>query len=175
MIKKNPEVRPVMKAINKLGKIVNTVNRFSPKIRSKALSFLFSRTIKFAGTAGVRVQTLEEGQSVLHLANKKKVQNHIGSVHAAGTALLGESATGFLAGLHIPDSRIPLLKNMNIDYVKRSTGNLTAKATLSQEQVDYIRNTEKGEIDVPVIITDEVGVEPVKCTYTWAWVPKKRK
>src|SRR5690606_20384294 len=108
------------------------------------------------------------------LKNRKKAQNHIGSVHAAATGLLAESATGFLVGIHLPDNKLPLLKQMQIDYIKRSSGDLTAVVTLTAEQTAAKHNEDKGEVTVAVSITDSVGVEPVNAKMTWAWVPKKR-
>jgi acyl-coenzyme A thioesterase PaaI-like protein len=138
------------------------------------MSFVFGRVIKFAGTAKVRIDQLDFPSSRLTLKNRRKVQNHIGSVHAAATALLGESATGFLIGLHVPDDKIPLLKSMHLDYVKRSQGDLVAVATVTDEQIQAMRTTDKGDVTVNVTITDEQGNEPVNCEYVWAWVPKKR-
>ncbi len=86
------------------------------------LTLLFGKAVKFAGTASVKVDLLNFQQAQLSLANKTKVQNHIGSVHAAAMALLGESASGFLVGLHVADDCIPLLKSMQLNYVKRATG-----------------------------------------------------
>jgi acyl-coenzyme A thioesterase PaaI-like protein len=163
-----------MKADNKLSKIVKKVTLLPKGCHAPALSLVFGKVIKFAGTSKVRVEKLDFSGSKLSLKNRKRVQNHIGGVHAAAMALLGESATGFLIGMHVPDNRIPLLKNMNIDYVRRAVGDLTAVATLTDEQINHIRNTEKGDISVPVIITDSEGNQPIKAEFIWAWVPKKR-
>ncbi len=164
-----------MQAQNKLSRLVQSVEKAPAFCRSWLLSKIFGRTIKFAGTAGVQVLTLDFQRSVLLLANKKPVQNHIGGVHAAAMALLGESASGFLVGMHVPDDRIPLLKSMTLSYVKRATGQLTATAQLTEEQIISIRTTEKGEVTLRVELIDSVGVAPVVADYVWAWVPKVRK
>jgi len=163
-----------MKADNKLSKIVKKVTLLPKGCHASALSLVFGKVIKFAGTSKIRVEKLDFSGSKLSLKNRKRVQNHIGGVHAAAMALLGESATGFLIGMHVPDNRIPLLKNMNIDYVRRAAGDLTAVATLSDEQINYIRETEKGDISVPVVITDSEGNEPINAEFIWAWIPKRR-
>jgi acyl-coenzyme A thioesterase PaaI-like protein len=163
-----------MNSSNKLSTIVSRINKMSPFWRVKLLSFVFGRIIKFAGTAKVRIDQLEFTTAQLTLKNRRKVQNHIGSVHAAATGLLGESATGFLIGMHIPDDKIPLLKSMHVDYVKRSQGDLVAVSTVTPEQIEAMRNTEKGELTVNVTITDEKGNQPVNCEFVWAWIPKKK-
>ncbi len=163
-----------MASENKLSRLVRRIQQAPLFCQSTLLSLLFGRTIKFAGTAGVIVRQLDLQQACLVLPNRKKVQNHIGSVHAAATALLGESASGFLLGMHVPDDRIPLLKTMHVQYLKRSTGALTARVRLTEEQIALIRQQEKGEISITVDIIDEAGVAPVAAEYVWAWIPKKR-
>jgi acyl-coenzyme A thioesterase PaaI-like protein len=159
---------------NKLQRIVNTCYQLPNALQTFALSTVFGRVIKFAGTAGVEVLELKGARAVLRLKNRKKAQNHIGSVHAAATGLLAESATGFLVGIHLPDNKLPLLKQMQIDYVKRSTGDLTAIATLTEQQIAAMHNEDKGEVAVAVTITDSAGITPVNAKMTWAWIPKKR-
>lgn len=160
---------------NKLSRIVCKINHAPAFCRRWLLSFLFGRTVKFAGTAAVQVEQLNERQARLKLRNKSKVQNHIGSVHAAATALLGESASGFLLGMHVPDDKIPLLKSMQIQYLKRSTGHLTALAELDDSQIALLQSAEKGEVSIRVTIKDQLGVEPVEALYIWAWIPKTKK
>lgn len=164
-----------MPSPNKLSRLVTKINAAPVFCRSWLLTLLFGRTIKFAGTAGVQVEALDFHQAKLRLANRRKVQNHIGSVHAAATALLGESASGFLLGMHIADDKIPLLKSMQIQYLKRSTGALTGLAQLDEAQIKQIQHSDKGEVVIRVLIKDQLGVEPVEALYTWAWIPKVRK
>lgn len=163
-----------MNANNKLSHLVGKIHSAPVFLQSWLLSKLFGRAIKFAGTAGIVIKRLDFQQAILVQGNFRKVQNHIGSVHAAAMALLGESASGFLLGMHVPDDRLPLLKSMHLDYVKRATGRLTASAMLSDLQIQQIREQEKGEIIIQVRINDQVGVEPVIAEYVWAWVPKNR-
>lgn len=159
---------------NKLARMVLKIKRAPGFMQSWLLSQLFGRAVKFAGTAGIKVRQLDFEHAVLQQVNYRKVQNHIGSVHAAAMALLGESASGFLVGMHVPDDRLPLLKSMKLDYVKRASGQLTATVSLTAEQIQYIRDHEKGELALQVQICDQVGVVPVMAEYVWAWVPKNR-
>ncbi len=163
-----------MESNNKLSQMVVKIQQAPQWLQSWLLSQLFGRAVKFAGTAGIRIRQLTFQQAVLQQDNVRKVQNHIGSVHAAAMALLGESASGFLLGMHVPDDRLPLLKSMKLDYVKRASGQLTATVSLTAEQIQHIRNNVKGELTLQVQICDQVGVEPVVAEYVWAWIPKNR-
>ncbi len=88
-------------------------------------------------------------------------------------ALLAESASGFLVGMNVPDDKLPLIKTMKIDYLKRAQGDLTAIATLEAGQIEQIRQQDKGEVRVAVLVSDENGNQPIACEMVWAWVGKK--
>lgn len=159
---------------NQLAKVVEKLQSKPKWIRSRLLNFALGSTIKFIGTAGVECEKLNQERAVFRLKNRKKVQNHIGTVHAAASSLIAETASGMVIGMNIPDDKIPVLKTMHIDYVKRSTGNLKATATITSEQIERLHQEEKGDMVINVQVFDDAEVEPVICQMTWAWVPKRR-
>ncbi|WP_369808244.1 DUF4442 domain-containing protein, partial [Oleiphilus sp. HI0123] len=159
---------------NKLNKIVSNINSLPSFLRSTALSTFFGKMVKFTGTAGITIEELSCERAVITLKNKKSVQNHIGSVHAVASILIAESATGYLIGMNVPDSAVPVIKTIKADYVKRAKGDMKAVATLSKKQIADIQKLEKGETTVKVSVTDAEGKEPILMEMVWAWTPKKR-
>jgi acyl-coenzyme A thioesterase PaaI-like protein len=159
---------------NRLSSYVSKINHAPHFIRSFLLTKLFCSQVKFANTAGVKLQQVGNKAVLLTLANKKRVQNHIGGVHAVAAALLAESATGLMLGMNLPDSRLPLLKSMSLNYYQRMQGALTAKALLSDEQIAQIQQQEKGDLIIKVELTDESGQAPIVAEMHWAWISKKR-
>lgn len=155
--------------------MVAKILKLPAPMHKTALTMLVRKSIKFAGTAKLDILEMSEQKVHIKIVNRKIVQNHIGGIHACAMALLAETATGFVAGMNIPGDRLPLLKTMKINYVKRATGNLEAIANLNPKQIDFIKNNEKGELIVPVTITDDEGKSPIEAEMTWAWIPKKRK
>jgi acyl-coenzyme A thioesterase PaaI-like protein len=163
-----------MSAKNPLRKLVNFANKMPDWLGPRIITFAFNSQVKLAGTASLKILHTD-GQSVTFFQqNKKKVQNHIGGVHAAAMALLAESATGFIVGINLPGDKLPLIKSMKLNYVKRATGDLKAVASLTEEQIALMTSTEKGEVLVKVAVSDEKMIEPVTAEMLWAWVPKKR-
>jgi acyl-coenzyme A thioesterase PaaI-like protein len=160
---------------NRLSGIVDKFNALPRPARQVALSKTIGTMVKFAGTSGLRILEMRSGHVHVRLENKKKIQNHIGGLHAAAMALLAESATGFVVGLAVPDESIPVIKSMKVEYKKRSRGAMEAIATLDEETLHRIATTPKGEVLVPVSVTDETGNEPIQCEMLWAWTPKRRK
>ena len=130
--------------------------------------------VKLAGTAGLQVEKLNSKEVEVYLRNKKKIQNHIGGLHACSMALAAESATGMIVGMNVPDTHIPLIKSMNVDFVRRCQGDIRAKARLSEEDYRRINEDEKGEVTVDVVVEDETGKEPIKAEMVWAWISKDR-
>jgi len=159
---------------NKLNTIVSNINKLPDFVGSKALTTLFAKTVKFTGTAGQKVEILTNDRAVVTLKNKKAVQNHIGSVHAVASILIAESATGYLIGMNISDECVPVIKTIKADFVKRAKGDMRAEATLTKAQIKEIQSTTKGEVVVPVKITDAENKEPILMEAVWAWTPKKR-
>lgn len=163
-----------MRDVNRLGRMVRLCKKLPRGWQGAAISRLFNGAVRFAGTAGIRIHQADFHRAEMRLENRKKVRNHIGGVHAAATALLGESVTGLVFGLNVPDDRLPLLKAMEVNYLRRAQGGLKAVAHLTDEQIALIRSAEKGEVEVAVTITDDDGEQPVAARYLWAWVPRKR-
>lgn len=161
-------------AKNQLNKIVSTINSLPEFARSKTLSTMFGKFVKFTGTTGITVEELNEQRAVVSLKNRKAVRNHIGSVHAVASILIAESATGYLVGMNVSDNSVPVIKTIKADYVKRAKGDMRAVATLSKDQIEMMQTQEKGETVVPVTVTDGDNKEPILMEMVWAWTPKKR-
>jgi len=159
---------------NRLSKLVKATSKFPQGIRSTLWSKAFGRIVPMVGTAKIRYLEVDQNHVVVRIENQRNMQNHIKGVHAAAMALLAETATGFLTGLHVPDHRILLIKSLHVDYLKVTQGGLTATASLSPEQQQLIAEQEKGELLIPVTVIDDAGNEPIQCQMLWAWLPKRK-
>ncbi len=133
------------------------------------------RVIPFVGTAGIALERLDDDAAVVRLRNRRRVQNHIGGVHAAATALLAETATGLALGWHLPDDATPLLASLEVRYLRRAQGGLRATAQLPHDAIARLRGEPKGELEVPVAVVDDAGETTVACSLRWAWIPRRRE
>lgn len=159
---------------NQLHRTVARFNALPEGLRCWAISKVLGRVVPLVGTADLRYELITPERVVVSIRNQRKVQNHIKGVHAAAMALLAETATGFCVGMNVPDDKLPLIKTLKVDYLKRAQGHMRAEAHLTPAQIELIRSQEKGEVTVAVRITDESGQEPIQAEMIWAWVPKKR-
>ena len=101
--------------MNNLARTVNKVKNYPKWL----LSFLIGRTVRFVGTAGISFEEMTTERVVASIENKPKNRNHIGQIHAAPMILLAETATGMLVGMNIPDNKIPLIKSIKTNFVRR--------------------------------------------------------
>ena len=157
-----------------LRSLYNNLDRLPDTARNRGFTAIFNRAVKYAGTTGIRYEHISPTRSVVTLKNKKPVQNHIGGVHAVASVMIAESATGSIVALNVKSHQVPVIKRMEIDFVKRAVGDMRAEAHLTPEQIAEIESTDKGEVYVAVTITDAESKEPIHGRMLWAWIPAKR-
>lgn len=159
---------------NQLKRVVESSKWLPANVRATVVSKILGKVVPYVGTSGLLYEEITSERVVVSIRNQHKVQNHIKNVHAAAMALLAETATGFVVGINLPDDKLPLIKSLKVDFYKRTHGDMRAVATLTPEDVARIATEPKGELWVPVTVTDESGNEPIKCEMLWAWVPKSK-
>lgn len=129
------------------------------------------RAVPFTGTAGLDFAEMTPQRVEIAIANRHKVRNHIGGIHASAINLLAETATGMVVGMNVRDDCVPVAKELRMAFRKRASGALRAVAMLTDEQRAALQASDKGEVSVAVTVTDEAGVNPVECEFIWAWTP----
>ena len=159
---------------NQLKRVVESSKWLPANVRATVVSKILGKVVPYVGTSGLLYEEISSERVIVSIRNQHKVQNHIKNVHAAAMALLAETATGFVVGINLPDDKLPLIKSLKVDFYKRTQGDMRAVATLTPEDVARITTEPKGELWVPVTVTDESGNEPIKCEMLWAWIPKAK-
>lgn len=120
--------------------------------------WLFSRLIgwlaPYTGTIGATVMALTPGYALVRLSDRRRVRNHLNSVHAMALANLGEMSTGLALICAAPKGTKAILVGYEIVYVKKARGPLVASCVLTQnvtvspepyEAIATIKNA-KGEV-----------------------------
>ena len=113
--------------------------------------WLFSRILglmaPYTGSLGSTVQLLEPGHCVVTLPDRRRIRNHLNSVHAIALCNLGEKATGLALMNSLPDNARGILTGISAEYLKKARGRLTAECYCgipdSNEKCEY---TIKGDI-----------------------------
>lgn len=113
---------------------------------------LLGRTVPYTDTIGATVVALAPGRARVQMHDRRKVRNHLGSVHAIALANLAELSTGLAVLTCLPRTVRGILTGIEMAYTKKARGRLTAEAQAAVGEV-----TEPAEYEVRADIVDSAG------------------
>jgi len=120
----------------------------------------------YSGTIGARVADLEPGLCRVTLRDRRRVRNHLASVHAMALANLAEMASGLAVLVGLPPGVQGIVTGFSISYLKKARGLLTAECRVKGLEV-----TVEQEYEAPVVITDAPGDVVAHATARWRLRP----
>lgn len=130
---------------------------------SKAIGFM----APYTGTIRPHVAELREGYSRVEMEDRRRVRNHLNSIHAMALTNLGEVASGLAVVYSLPDHMRGILTGFEIAYEKKARGTLSAEADLVLPDFEG-----EQEFEVPVTTRDEDHEVVTRATAKWLIGPK---
>lgn len=133
--------------------------------------WLFSRIlglmVPYTGSIAARVRELRPGYARVELRDRRRVRNHLNSIHAIALANLGEVTCGLamLTGV-APDTRGIAIK-ISTEYFKKARGLLVAETRCEVPPVQG----EDMEVEVQADIRDHDGDVVAHTTARWRLGP----
>lgn len=133
---------------------------------NKLFSLIVSNKAPYFKTISPLITKIEPGECHCFIKKRRKVENHIGTVHVIAIANGLEMAMGFMAEASIPKHLRWIPKGMDLQY--------TAKAASDIRCVAVLENNDWQVGDLPVTVTayDENDVVVVK-GQIHLWVSEK--
>lgn len=137
-------------------------------------SWLFSRLVcskaPYFGSIAPRVTVLEPGRCEARIAHRRRVTNHLGTVHAIALCNLAELSAGLVTDVSIPSGMRWIPKAMAVQYLRKAVGTMTATAT-----PDFTPHPSDAGYELPVTVQvrDPQG-DPVFEATIRMWVSPRR-
>lgn len=127
---------------------------------------VLARGIPYTATIHPRVLVIEKGYARVEVADRRRIRNHLNSIHAIAIANLGELSGGLAMTATLPPDVRGILIGLQVEYKKKARGKLMAEARCEVPAVtapiDY-RLTSR--------VTDTTGDEVATVTATWRLSP----
>lgn len=134
----------------------------------KFFNLLIGLYIPYTGSISADVQELRPGYAKVTMRDRRKVRNHLKSIHAIALANLAEYTGNLALVSGMPDDARFIVKNISIDYIKKARGVLTGEC-----QAPGVPSNEKKEFSVEVTLRDEEGDVVVRGKLLTLIGPKK--
>ncbi len=137
--------------------------------------WLFSRAIclkaPYFSTISPRFVALEVGRCEVRIRDRRRVHNHIGTVHAIALCNLAELSAGVMAEVTVPPGMRWIPKGMTVQYLAKAKGNMHALATPE----NAVREAVSGYAwPVTVSVRDDGGQEVFRARVDM-WVSPRKK
>jgi len=130
---------------------------------------LFASAVPYSGALGAQIVHLEPGRARVELPDRRRVRNHLRSIHAVAQANLAEMATGLALNSALPEGTRAILVRLSIDYVKKARGRLTAESNCSLPAID-----EDVDVTVSGELRDPTGEAVSRVVAHWRVGPARR-
>ena len=100
---------------------------------NRIFSLVFSQKAPYFATVRPTFVALRPGYAELRIKKRRRVQNHIGTVHVIAICNGLEAAMGALAEVSIPSDKRWIPKGMEVSYTAKATSDITCIAETDPE------------------------------------------
>ena len=152
------------------------LTRWRKASRSRLGRLAFSRSlgaaVPYTGSIRPEVLSLDAGRAEVGMNDRRRVRNHLKSVHAIALVNLGEVASGLALLTGLPPTLRGIVKGLSIEYHKKARGRLVASCI-----AELPEDEDEDEQDVTVVarIRDAIGDIVATVEVRWRVGPVPRK
>ena len=130
---------------------------------------LVKRMIPYTGSVSPRVEILEPGYAKISITQRRRLEQHLGSIHAIALANVAEFASGAAMTTALPAGYRGIVTKMSIEYFKKARGKITAESRTRLPEL-----SKNFECEVTSELTNEKGELVARATAWWRIGPVER-
>lgn len=134
--------------------------------------WLFTQVVKlmipYTGSVSPRVDLLEPGHARIAIRQRRRLEQHLGSIHAIALANVAEFASGAAMSTALPAGYRGIVTKLRMEYFKKARGTVTAEARTQLPSLSV-----EADHDFVADVTDENGELVCRGTFTWRLGPLK--
>jgi acyl-coenzyme A thioesterase PaaI-like protein len=132
-------------------------NRIESKPFGKRIfSFVVCYRAPYFATISPRFDALRPGFCRASMKKRRRVHNHIGTIHAIAVCNLAELVAGLCTDVSVPDGVRWLPKSMNVEYLAKTKTDLVAECTLAP--IIWGEGETARDVFAEVKVTDTAGL-----------------
>jgi acyl-coenzyme A thioesterase PaaI-like protein len=128
--------------------------------------------VPYTGTLGARIEELEPGRVRLRVPDRRRVRNHLDSIHAVALTNAGELASGLALVTALPPGVRGIVTHLETEFHHKARGELSASSRVPPPDGDPGPQGWYGERRVETLVRDEEGRTVATFSATWRLGPR---
>lgn len=134
----------------------------------RIFSTLLGRMVPYTGSISPRIEELRDGYARISMRDRRRLRNHLHSIHAIAVMNLAEVTGGLALNYGLPSDARAILTGLSVEYLKKARGTLTAEAA-----IEMPGTSERKEYEFETVVRDASGEVVATARARWLVGPRE--